>query len=40
MALNEGYTSPKKIIADNEFASLHGLPEFQELISSETQKRQ
>ena len=40
MALNEGYTSPKKIIADNEFASLHSLPEFQELISSETQKRQ
>ncbi len=40
MALNEGYTSPKKIIADNEFAILHGLPEFKELMSSQSQKRQ
>ena len=40
MALNEGYASPKKIIADNEFASLHGLPEFEELLASQTQKRQ
>ena len=40
MALDEGYTSPKKIIADNEFATLHGLPEFKELLSSQTQKRQ
>lgn len=40
MALNEGYASPKKIIADNEFATLHGLPEFEELLSSQTQKRQ
>src|SRR5580698_6327615 len=40
MALNEGYTSPKKIIADNEFAALHGLPEFEELLNSQTQKRQ
>jgi Flp pilus assembly protein TadD len=40
MALNEGYASPKKIIADNEFATLQGLPEFKELMSSQTQKRQ
>ncbi|MGA8088600.1 MAG: tetratricopeptide repeat protein [Terracidiphilus sp.] len=40
MALNEGYTSPKKIIADNEFAALHGLPEFEELMNSQSQKRQ
>lgn len=40
LAINEGYTSPKKIIADNEFATLHNLPAFQQLISSETQKRQ
>jgi Flp pilus assembly protein TadD len=40
MALDEGYASPKKIIADNEFASLQGLPEFEALISSQTQKRQ
>ena len=40
MALDEGYTNPKKIIADNEFAALHGVPEFEELLSSQTQKRQ
>ena len=40
LALDEGFTSPKKIIADNEFASLHGLPAFQELIASQTQKQQ
>lgn len=38
MALNEGFTSPKKIIADNEFATLHGQPAFEQLLSS--QKRQ
>jgi Tfp pilus assembly protein PilF len=37
-ALNEGFTSPQKIIADNEFAALHGVPAFQQLLSS--QKRQ
>lgn len=40
MAMNEGYTNPKKIIADNEFASLHGNPAFEELLASQTQKRQ
>jgi tetratricopeptide (TPR) repeat protein len=40
MALNEGYTNPKKIIADNEFANLHGVPAFEELLTSQTQKRQ
>jgi len=40
LALNEGYTSPKKIIADNEFAILHGLPEFEALMNSQNQKRQ
>jgi tetratricopeptide (TPR) repeat protein len=40
MSLNEGYASPKKIIADNEFAVLHGRAEFEELMSSQTQKRQ
>ena len=40
LAINEGFTNPKKIIADNEFAGLHNLPAFQELMSSETQKRQ
>jgi tetratricopeptide (TPR) repeat protein len=37
MSLNEGYANPKKIIADNEFAALHGLPEFEELIAAQTQ---
>lgn len=40
MAMNEGYTNPKKIIADNEFASLHGNPAFEQLLASQTQKRQ
>ena len=40
MALNEGYTNPKKIIADNEFAILHGIPAFEELLAAQTQKRQ
>lgn len=41
MAMAEGYTNPKKIIADNEFAGLHGLPAFEQLLASESpQKRQ
>jgi tetratricopeptide (TPR) repeat protein len=39
-ALNEGFTSPQKIIADNEFATLQGLPAFEELLSSQMQKQQ
>jgi tetratricopeptide (TPR) repeat protein len=35
MALNEGFTSPKKIIADSEFASLRGLPAFEQLLASQ-----
>ena len=33
MALNEGFTSPKKIIADSEFAGLRGIPAFEELLT-------
>lgn len=40
LAMNEGYTNPKKIIADDEFAKLHGNPEFEQLLVSQTQKRQ
>lgn len=40
LAMNEGYTNPKKIIADNEFASLHGNPAFEQLLASQSQKRQ
>lgn len=39
LALNEGYTNPKKLNADNEFAALRGLPEFEELLASQVQKR-
>jgi hypothetical protein len=35
MALNEGFTSPKKIAADSEFAVLKGLPAFQQLLASQ-----
>ena len=36
MALNEGFTNPKKIAADSEFAGLHGIPAFEQLISEQT----
>lgn len=39
LALNEGYTSPKKLVEDTEFAALHDMPAFQQLIESETQSR-
>jgi tetratricopeptide (TPR) repeat protein len=35
MALNEGFASPKKIAADGEFARLHGLPAFQQLLAEQ-----
>jgi tetratricopeptide (TPR) repeat protein len=35
MALNEGFTNPKKIIADSEFASLRGIPAFEQLLASQ-----
>jgi tetratricopeptide (TPR) repeat protein len=38
MALNEGFTSPKKIQADTEFAGLKGLPAFQQLLASQRQQ--
>jgi tetratricopeptide (TPR) repeat protein len=36
MALNEGFTNPKKIMADSEFASLRGIPAFEQLIASQS----
>jgi len=36
MALNEGFTNPKKIAADSEFASLRGLPAFEQLLSRQS----
>jgi tetratricopeptide (TPR) repeat protein len=38
MALNEGFTSPKKIEADGEFAGLRNVPAFQQLLAE--QRRQ
>jgi Tfp pilus assembly protein PilF len=35
MALNEGFTNPKKIIADSEFAALRDVPAFQQLLASQ-----
>lgn len=35
MALNEGFTSPKKIIEDSEFAVLRDVPAFQQMIAAQ-----
>ncbi|KAA6455696.1 tetratricopeptide repeat protein [Acidobacteria bacterium AB60] len=35
MALNEGFTTPKKILADAELASLKTVPAFQQLMASQ-----
>ena len=35
MALNEGFTTPKKIVADSEFASLRGIPAFEQLLAAQ-----
>jgi Tfp pilus assembly protein PilF len=35
MALNEGFTNPKKIVADGEFASLRGIPAFEQLLAAQ-----
>ncbi|HLY42524.1 MAG TPA: tetratricopeptide repeat protein [Terracidiphilus sp.] len=35
MALNEGFTSPKRIEADREFAGLRTLPAFQQLLTEQ-----
>lgn len=36
MALNQGFTNPKKIVADSEFASLRGLPAFEQLLAAQS----
>ena len=35
MALNEGFTSPKKIIEDSEFAALRDVPAFQQMLAAQ-----
>jgi hypothetical protein len=36
MALNEGFTNPRKIVADSEFVSLRGVPAFQQLLTEQS----
>ena len=38
MALNEGFTSPKKIQADSEFAGLRGIPAFEQLLAAQSKQ--
>jgi len=35
LALNEGFTTPKKIMADAEFATLYDVPEFQQMLAAQ-----
>jgi Flp pilus assembly protein TadD len=35
MALNEGFTTPKKIAADSEFTNLRGIPAFEQLLAAQ-----
>jgi len=35
MALNEGFTSPQKIVADRDFAILRGMPAFEQLLAAQ-----
>jgi tetratricopeptide (TPR) repeat protein len=35
LALNEGFTNPKKINADREFATLHGIPAFDKMLAAQ-----
>ena len=38
MALNEGFTNPKKLEADGEFAGLRSVPAFQQLLAEQRQQ--
>ena len=35
LAINEGFTNPRKIEADSEFASLRGIPAFEEMMAAQ-----
>lgn len=39
-AIDEGFTDKKKILADKEFASLHDVSSFQQLLAEQEQRRQ
>jgi tetratricopeptide (TPR) repeat protein len=34
MAINEGFTTPKKVAADEEFAGLRGIPAYEEMLAT------
>jgi Tfp pilus assembly protein PilF len=36
MALNEGFTNPKKIASDGQLAGLRGIPAFQQLLAAQS----
>ena len=38
LALNEGFTNPKKITADREFSVLQGIPAFEQLMAEQTRQ--
>jgi tetratricopeptide (TPR) repeat protein len=38
MAINEGFTTPKKIAADEEFAGLREVPAFQEMLAAQNRQ--
>ncbi len=35
MAINEGFTTPRKVVQDSEFASLRGIPAFEQMIAAQ-----
>jgi Tfp pilus assembly protein PilF len=39
LALNEGFTSPKKVASDEEFASLRDNPDFKEMLAAQSNNK-
>lgn len=39
-ALNEGFTTPKKLATDDQFLSLRDNPAFQQLLAEQQQQKQ
>ena len=35
MAINEGFTTPRKVVEDSEFAGLRGIPAFEQMIAAQ-----
>lgn len=40
MAMNEGFATPQKIAADNQFASLRGVPAFEQLLAEQKDRKE